>query len=417
MNKKQFAILVFVLLVLGGAGLMLYKRQNNSWESAAPGTGKKILGELPVNDITRIVIRHGTNELNLFKTNDMWLVQERGNYPANFSQISSFLIKAQNLKAVQVEPIGPSQLGRLDLATRQGTNLATEVVFDGTGGKVINTLLLGKKHMRKSTQPSPYGGMGNEGWPDGRYVMVGDNKDTVMLISDPLTEIEPNASQWLDKDFFKVAHASTVAVDYPAATNSWKLTRQTEFGQWKLADPDPGELLDSNKVSSISNPLSNPSFADVAVGLTPKETGLDHPTVIKLDTFDQFHYTVNVGAKTNDQYYLTVATTADIPQKRPVGKDEKPAEKAKLDKAFNAHKEQMETKLKQEQALGRWTYLVSSWTVQPLLKKRSELLEKPKPEKKTEISSAKAAIGSGKGSGTNSVPTAVPSPPVSSSQK
>ena len=407
MNKKQFAILVFVLLVLGGAGLVLYKRQNLAWTSTVAGTSKKILGDLPINAITRIEIRHGTNELNLFKTNEQWLVKERGDYPANFSQISGFLIKAQGLKAVQVEPIGQSQLGRLDLATGQGTNLATEVDFEGGDGKVINTLFLGKKHMRKSTQPSPYGG--DEGWPDGRYVMVGGNKNTVMVISDPLTEIEPDPAQWLNKDFFKVEHASEIAVDFPVATNSWKLTRQTEFGQWKLANPVSGDELDSNKVSSISNPLSNPSFADVAVDVALKETGLDHPTVIKLDTFDQFHYTVKVGDETNDQYYLTVATTADIPQKRPEGKDEKPDEKAKLDKAFATHKQQMEDKLKKEQALGKWTYLVSSWTVQPLLKKRSELLVEAKPEKAAKSARDKTLMTEEKNGITNSAPTAGPS--------
>ncbi len=238
--------------------------------------------------------------------------------------------------------------------------------------------------------------MGDEGWPDGRYVMVGDNKDTVMLVSDALTEVEPNPSQWLDKDFFKVEHARSVSVEFPAVTNSWKLTRQTEFGPWRLADAGAGEELDSNKVTSISNPLSNPSFSDVAVDLTPKETGLDHPTVIKLDTFDEFHYTVKVGAKTNDEYYLTVATTADIPQKRPASKDEKPDEKAKLDQAFAAHKKAMEDKLSQDQSLGKWTYLVSNWTVDPLLKKRSQLLVEHKP----------ASIEK-KDSDTNSVPAAV----------
>ena len=89
----------------------------------------------------------------------------------------------------------------------------------------------------------------------------------------------------------------------------------------------------------------------------------------------------------------------------------------KLDKAFEAHKQQMEAKLKQEQSLGKWTYLVSSWTVQPLLKKRSELLAQPKPEKKPEISSAKSGTAPEKSSSTNSAPVAVNSPSDSSSPK
>src|SRR6266568_1807226 len=122
---------------------------------------------------------------------------------------------------------------------------------------------IGKKHMLKSKTPSPYGDLGEGGWPDGRYVKVGANSDTVAVISDALSNIEPKPEQWLNKDFFKVEKIRAVAVAFPEATNCWKLSRETETGDWKLADAKPTEQLDSSKTSSVSNPLSSPSFADV----------------------------------------------------------------------------------------------------------------------------------------------------------
>ena len=97
MNRKQLIILLALVVLLGGAGLLLVKKQNASWEGTNPAIGKKLLGEFAVNDVAHIVVKQGTNELNLAKK-DIWRVRERENYPANYSEISDFLLKARDLK-------------------------------------------------------------------------------------------------------------------------------------------------------------------------------------------------------------------------------------------------------------------------------------------------------------------------------
>ena len=96
--------------------------------------------------------------------------------------------------------------------------------------------------------------MGGGGWPDGRYVKVGPSAQEVALISDALANIEPKPEQWLNKDFFKVEKVRSVAVTFTNATNSWKLDRDTEAGEWKLAEAKPEEKLDTSKASGVSNP-------------------------------------------------------------------------------------------------------------------------------------------------------------------
>src|ERR1700744_4415093 len=98
MNLKQLGILIAIVIVVGAAGLALHHRQQASWSGGGAEVGKKLLGEFPFNDVARIEIRHGTNELNLVKNNDVWGVGERNDYPANFSQISEFLLKARDFK-------------------------------------------------------------------------------------------------------------------------------------------------------------------------------------------------------------------------------------------------------------------------------------------------------------------------------
>jgi len=381
MNRKQLTLLVVLVAVLGGAGLMLYQNRSRSWTGGGEGVGQKVLGDFQVNDVAQIVIKHGTNELNLARKDDLWRVRERGDYAANFSEISDLVKKLHDLKVVQNEQVGPSQLPRLELASGSGTNTPTTLELRDASGKGIKTLFLGKKHMRKSDRPSPFGDTDAGGWPDGRYVMTA-GAQKVALVAEALENVKPEAESWLNKDFFKVEKARSIAVTFPVATNSWKLTRETESGELKLADTQPGEQLDASKASGVGYPLSSPSFNDVAIGLTGEQTGLDKATVIGLETFEGFHYTVKVGQKTNDNHYLTVAVTGDFPKERTSGKDEKPEDKEKLDKEFKDKQKKLEEKLAQEKAFEKWTYLVSGWTVDSLLKERAQFMADKKDESK-----------------------------------
>ena len=390
MNRKQLIILVVVVVVLGAGGLWLRQHNQDAWQGGTrEGPAAKILGNLPVNDVAAIVIKGGTNEVDLVRKDNLWRVKQRDGYPANFSEISSFLLKAADLKPAQTEEVGASHLGRYKLLPPgPGTNTAVLVELRDQGGKVMKSLLLGKTHMRKAEgRPSPMGDMGeSEGWPDGRYVMVGTSGKTVAVVTDPLSNIEPKPESWLDKDFFKVEKIRSIAVNYPVATNSWKVSRDSATAtDWKLADAKPDEKLDSSKTSSFSYALSSPSFNDVLPGDTkPEPMGLDKPTVITLDTFDDFTYTIKLGQKTNDNVPLVVSVTAQIPKERTPGKDEKPEDKEKLDKEFKEKEKKLEDKLSQEQSYGKWIYLVSNWTVDSLLKERHQLLAEKKEEAKKE---------------------------------
>ena len=104
--------------------------------------------------------------------------------------------------------------------------------------------------------------------------------------------------------------------------------------------------------------------------------------MVTLDTFDNFTYTLKLGQKTNDNLPMVVAVTAQIPKERTPGKDEKPEDKTRLDKEFKDKQKKLEDKLTQEQGYGKWVYLVSNWTVDSLLKDRSQLLVEKKEEPK-----------------------------------
>src|SRR5215831_21323061 len=112
MNRKQLFILLILVVVLGGVGLFLRRGEDRSSQAPNSSLGKKLLGELPINDVAQITIKEGTNTLELAKKDGVWAVRERNYYPASYSEISDFLIKAKDIKIAQTETAGPSQFPR-----------------------------------------------------------------------------------------------------------------------------------------------------------------------------------------------------------------------------------------------------------------------------------------------------------------
>ena len=390
MNLKQLSILIVLVLVVGGVGRVLYKRNAETWQSSDRPPEQKLLGEFPVNDVAQVTIKKATNQVTLLKKDDTWKVQERFDYPANYTDLHEFLRKLWELKGVQKVSIGASQLSRLELlAPDKGTNGGTIVDLKDKTGKTMKSLLLGKKHLRQSGGggPSPFGGE-DPGWPDGRYVLLQDNSQepNVWVVTEPFSNAEPKPEQWIGKDFVKVEKIKTVSVVSTNATNSWRVVRDKEGGDLKLADKKDGEELDSSKTWGIGNLFSSANIVDVLPPDTRPETcGLDKPITATVETFDNFTYNVQVGHGTNDENIpLRVTVVADIPKERVAGKDEKAEDKTKLDKEFKEKNEKLEEKLKQEKAFEKWTVLVSKYTVDSLLKGRGELLAAKKEEKKEE---------------------------------
>jgi hypothetical protein len=381
MNRKQFVILLVLVVVIGAAGLVIRQRGQSSWQSAGQAIGQKLVPGLPVNDIAQITIKAGGSELNLARRDNVWRVRERSDYPANFSEISGLLLKFADLKVAQTEVVGPSQLGRFELLPPgAGANTATQIEFKDASGKLRDSVLLGKKHMSKPGG-GQFGGMGgDQGWPDGRYVMAGGGAKTVSVISDPLDNVAPKPESWLNKDFLRIEKPCRIAVQFEAATNSWTLTRASETNDWQLAAAKAEEKLDSAKVSGVTSPFSSASFNDVAA-LTASNAPVG--TTLTVQTFDGFNYVIKLGASENGNYPASVTVSAQFATERAAAKDEKPEDKARLDQQFKEQQAKFAGKLATEKGFAAWVYQLPGHTVDPLLKPRQELLAEERKETAT----------------------------------
>jgi hypothetical protein len=381
MNRKQLIILVVVLAVLGAAGWMAQQRNKPSSGSSRTDLviGGKLLPDFQLNDVAQIRVIQATQQLTLAKGGDIWAVKDRGDYPANFGNISELVRKFWDLKVAKPVVVSDARLAALDLvAPEKGSG--TRLEFKSADGASVASVLLGASHMRESQGNPEFGGGGS--WPDGRYVMVNEDLKRVALVSDPLSNVEAWPADWLNKDFIKVEKIKSIAVTSGDPTNQWKLVRETEGGSWALAGAQAPESLDSAKVASANSFLASPYFNDVLIQPDPAASGLDEARVAVLETFDGFTYTIQLGQPATDggDYPVRVSVAASLPGERTAGADEKEEDKAKLDLEFKDRVDKLKEKLKKEQAFAPWTYAISKWTVDFLLKDRKDLLTDAKAE-------------------------------------
>jgi hypothetical protein len=374
MKGKQLLTLVAALLVLGAAGLFLRQKESSRLATSKVGMGGKLLGDLDVNAIASFRVQSGTNQLVVAREGDAWVVKQRGNYPAGFNTLAEFLRKLADLKVTRPVEAGPSRLPALDLVEpSQGKGIRLDLV--DASGKTLRSILLGKSYMKGGEDNSPFGG----GFASGRYVMVGGDNKTVALVSDALSNVDVRPEDWLDKEFLKVEQPRRIEIVRPAATNNFTLVRTNDTAEWLLADAKGDEKADPGKTSLFSSVLASPTFNDVVVSPDLAALGLEKPEVARITTASGFVYEIKIGKpQANEDRPVQVFVTAALESQRVVGKDEKPEDKEKLDKAFKEELSKKEAKLKSEQALSKWTYLVSKWSIDALLKNRGDLF----PDKK-----------------------------------
>jgi hypothetical protein len=368
MNRKTFLILIGLLVVLGGAGLALFWQDLNAWRSTGTKIGSKPFQKLPVNEVAQIRLYDGKGEVTLALKDGRWVVRQRADYSASVQDIGDLLVKLPDLKVVQTESVGAALLPRLNLVApgkdAKAEGAGTELQLSDKSGKVIGSLLLGKIVVKKEPSPLPI----QQETPVGRYVLSPGNP-TVLVMSDALKNADAKPEKWLARDFFKAERIKSLGASGDGAP--WKIARKEEYDPWKFADG--GGELDPSKAVAAVNALAALTFSDVAPDV--KAEAFDQPRTLVADTYDNLVYTIRFAKKSgSDDYYLSVAVSGEPPRVRTPEKNEKPADKERLDKQFDETLKKLDARLKLEKGLAAWTYVVPAKTLEPLIKTRAELV-------------------------------------------
>jgi hypothetical protein len=358
LNARIAAILVVLLAVLGGTALVYQHQEKARRPSNAASLGQVLFKDLKAADIASIRIAEAKNVLTLERKDERWTIAERGGFPADFNRVREFVLKAIELKAGQSEPIGEQDRARLHLDAS-----GTQVEFRDAAGKPLGALIVGKKYFKREVEnPDKANG-------DGRFVLQPADPKTVYIVADPLIQASVKTSEWIDRASFQVEKVKTLDVKFPEGGGGYRIERNADNADWKLAGLKPGEKLEVTKANAASYSLSLLELADVL----PKDTkqdgemrGLDKAIEISAVTLDGLTYNIKVGKLQADNYFTTFTSSGSI---KP---DTKDAERTR----------KLEERQRREKLLQNYVLLIPKGRLEDTLKKRPEFLQKKDEQKK-----------------------------------
>ena len=350
MNARFAAILVVLLVILGG-GALLYQYQERSQRPVNSDTlGRPLLKDLKAAEVASIRIVQPKGTLTVRQKDERWVLAERGDFPADVAKVRDFVVQALSLKVGQSEPIGDKDRARLNL-----DESGTQVEFGGGDGKLLSKLVVGKKYFKREVD-NP-----EKARADGRFVALPGEPKMVYVVSDPLTQASVKSSDWMDKTSFKVEKVKMLEVRYPGG-GGYRIERRGDNADWRLTGARPGEKLEVTKANAASYSLGLLELADVA----PPGTPLEQPVSIQAATFDGLTYAIKVGKLQGDNYPVSFSSSGTL------RKDEKDAERIK----------KIEERLPREKPLSNYVLLIPKSKLEDTLKKRPEMLEKKDDAKK-----------------------------------
>jgi hypothetical protein len=381
MNRKQFIILLALLAILAAAGTAVILSDRAAWTSADSRSGQKVVSDLRISDVAEIALADSAGELHLLKRKDGWSVRERADFAADTDRVGEFLVRLAELKVVQRENLPEGQRARMQLIEPKSgdTKIAgTRLELKDTKGAVLARLLLGKKVLKSAPESAL---ARSEPEATGRYVTSNGDANTLLVVSDPLSEAESKPERWIPKELIRVDRSRSISATGIDGRPRWTITRSGESVDWRFADS--AAKPDLQKATDVASALYWINAVDVVPDPAKVDTGLGRPVVVKASTFDGLTYALRIGNKIGDDYYLGLSVTGEPPRARSPAKGEKAEDRAKKDKEFEESRKKLLEKIDREKRLERWTYLVARSSLDPLLRERSQLLPEKKVGKKS----------------------------------
>jgi len=375
MSARALAILVVLLVVLGGGALWLHQQQIGREAANVATLGQPVLKDLRAADVAAIRIEAPQATLSIARNGERWTIAERDNFPADLERVRAFVLKAIELKVGQSEPIGAADRARLAL-NETGKGAGTRLSFASADGKPLARLIVGGKHFKQPPDDP------DKAPADGRFVMRADDPKTVIIVADPLEQVSTQSARWIDRSGLSAEGVKTLEARL-ADGEHWKLSRESENAAWVLEGEVPADQqVAVTKANAASYSMSLLEIEDVAPpGITPAESGLDTPSLVTATTFDGLTYGLRIGKLLEGKHYVAVAIEGEPAKTRAPKADESEADKSKRDQAFAERRAKLEQRLAREKALAAHVLLIEKIKLDDVLQKRSVFLEKKEDKK------------------------------------
>lgn len=370
MKRNKLVILVCVAAVMV---LIAVKTGNNRMTGSPSERGiKELFPELPVNDITKLVITDANRSVTLERSEDGWHIPEAFGYPASFDKVKSALLNLSQIKGGEPRKLNPAQranaglISPLDKANKGPANGVMVQAFT-SGESPAASLLIG------SDRQNP----GNAQIPAGKFISV-DGGETALITAQITTSLEgtypPN---WMDTEIVSVDASSITNIRISVAGEKPLELHNDAAGNLTMDDLSRKETLDESKARSVRYVLSYLRFDEVAdPSLSDAALGFDKPSVFEAATGKGEIYKLVIGSKVagseNRYARLSAEFTGTIPPE---------PEKPEADgKTAAARKELQDAKERVDKVNGhsRWTYILAPSKTGSALSTRKDLVTKKK---------------------------------------
>ncbi len=341
-NKRLVAAAVALL------ALSIFSYWNSVSRAERFESGQKFLPNLNPDEIARVEIVQGGEQVTLSRQGDIYVVEESHDYRARNEGVNRLV---RNLLDMELaKEVGASESLAAELGIEPPGEETVEVALRNASGSDMVRLRVGNRFE---------GGSGN-------YVRRLDGEENPIFLTDATVLIDSTADQFLQKEIVDVASGEVVRIDGPDFTFS----KDGEEGAGLMLERVPsGRREKTSEVGRVKNFLSRLRFSEVHLADDEEVADLSFGAEFRYELEDGSGYVVAVAAREDDRYiriggYHTVEQVA-IERDTP---EEELQEKADI---LNRAEEMREF----NDYHGSWVYKLDSFTGEKLDLRRADLIE------------------------------------------
>ncbi|MFO7962752.1 MAG: DUF4340 domain-containing protein [Desulfobacterales bacterium] len=345
MRAKTFIILLVVLCLLAAAA---YFSLSDRSENGRGIVGEAPYASLPVKDIETIAINSSEAVTHLIKKDSLWVVEEKFNFPADFSQIMEMVSGLKTMKIGRSFEASEDAMTRLALhppnTSGDSENEGVQVVIKNKKGDALLDVVFGK------TREMTFGA-------GGHYILAMP-EGMVYLVDSKFDDVGKTPTDWIEKDILDVKAESIQSITcFPIDEKVSVYTlRRPEKGMPPQLTDSPSSMLNPSKIDDVFTALSPLTIEDVAgYDEDPQAADIAYAFAFEYQLFDgrRFRFVPGSGGKGEKQTFFIKIADHHIP------------DAVKGDFPFSI-----------TQILNKWVYRIPEWKFKRFIPDAQELIQK-----------------------------------------
>lgn len=285
---KPQVVIALIVLAGAGAGLAYLVSGKNPGATGASDRAASKPAVFPAlsakaNDVAEIVVKRAELTFTIKREGETWRVVDKGNYPAKFDTVRSFIVALAQLKELEPKTTNPEQFSKL------GVNdpVAPAVVSDEM--PMPTSTLVTLKDAKGETVAAAV--LGNPKWGTSPGVYLRRAGENQTWLAEGRVDVQREPMGWIETKIADVGkdRVKSVVITHPD-TQVITIARDRQADKFTIKEmPEERELKDPGVPETIASTLAGLTMQDVASIASIHFAGDDSTRAgpeIELRTFD-----------------------------------------------------------------------------------------------------------------------------------